>query len=281
MMIILFRLKNKLQFKQMKYCALFLIFITFNSFSQGKIDGFYRGQGNGTAVLGFGFEDSQGYFAGRNKIDLSRNLYYANLYGAYGITNNLDAQISIPYLISDDNKDFQDISVFAKYRYLQKKTNSGTLELSLGAGFSTPLSDYEIGDLNDLGQQATIVETRAMLHYQCHSNWFGTVQSGFSYKLEEVPNSLPFAFKVGKATEKLYYDAYYEYQYSFGGIDYRGSPRPQNFREFGVEYHKIGSTFFKPISKDFGAYISLSYLLKGRNSFQGAAYGIGLSYDFK
>ncbi len=265
----------------MKPIYILLLFFPITVVSQGKIDGFYRGQGNGTMVLGLGFEDSKKYFAGRDKIDLSRNLYYANLYGAYGITNNFDAQISIPYLTSDDNRSFQDISVFAKYRFYQKQTEKGNLQLSLGAGFSTPLSNYEIGDLNDLGQQATIIETRAMLHYQCNTNWFTTLQSGFSYKLEEVPNSVPFALKVGKATSNWYYDAYYEYQYSFGGTDYLGAPRPQNFREFGVDYHKIGTTVFKPISKNLGAYVNLSYMLSGRNTFQGAAYGIGLSYDFK
>ena len=265
----------------MKPILALLTFVSFTMFSQGKIDGFYRGQGNGTMVLGLGFEDSKKYFAGRNKIDLSRNLFYANLYASYGVTANFDAQISIPYMISDDNKNFQDISMFAKYRFYQKQTEKGNLQFSVSGGFSTPLSNYEIGDLNDLGQQATIIETRAMAHYQCQTNWFATIQSGFSYKLEEVPNSIPFALKVGKATSKWYYDAYYEYQYSFGGTDYRGSPPPQNFKEFGVDYHKVGSTLFKPISKYFGAYVSLSYILAGRNTFQGPAYGIGLSYDFK
>ncbi|MEO6347819.1 MAG: transporter [Aquaticitalea sp.] len=265
----------------MKYSVLLVILITFNGYSQGKIDGFYRGQGKGTAVLGFGFEDSKKYFAGRTKINLSRNLFYANLYSAYGITNNLDAQVSIPYLISDDNMNLQDISLFVKYRFYKKQIENGNFQMSFGAGFSTPLSDYAIGDLNDLGQQATIIETRAMLHYQSNSNWFGTLQSGFSFKLEEVPNSFPFALKVGKASEKWYYDVYYEYQYSFGGTDYLGSPRPQNFKEFGVDYHKVGGTIFRPISKNLGAYVSISYLLKGRNSFQGAAYGLGLSYDFR
>lgn len=260
----------------MKYNLLFFIFLTLNCFSQGKIDGFYRGKGNGTAVLGIGFEDSKKYYTGRTQVDLSRNLYYANLYGAYGITDNLDAQISIPYLISDDNKNFQDLGFFIKYRFYQK----GPVQLSFGAGFSTPLSDYEIGDLNDLGQQATIIETRAMMHYQFKSNWFGTLQSGFSYKLEEVPNSLPVALKIGRALEKWYYDFYYEYQYSFGGIDYLGTPRPQNFKEFGVDYHKLGGTIFKPIFTDFGTYASVSYIIKGRNTFQGASYGLGLSYDF-
>jgi hypothetical protein len=62
--------------------------------------------------------------------------------------------------------------------------------VSIAAGFSTPLSDYDVGGLNDLGQQATVIETRLMLHYVLVSEWFFTLQSGVSFKLEEVPNSL-------------------------------------------------------------------------------------------
>ncbi len=258
-----------------------LVFSIWNfSFSQGKIDGFYRGNGNGTVVLGFGYEDSKAYYAGREKVDLTRTLFYVNLYGAYGISENLDAQISIPYLESDDNKALQDISLFLKYRFFKSTTVNGQLQLSFGAGFSTPLSDYPVGDLNDLGQQATIIDARAMIHYQSNSNWFGTLQTGFSFKLEEVPNSLPFVFKIGKASEKWYFDAYYEYQYTFGGEDYLGSPRPQNFREFGVDYHKIGGSLYKPLFSDFGIYLNASYLLSGRNTFIGPSYGFGFVYDF-
>ncbi len=265
----------------MKFIFFLTTLLTSNVFSQGKIDGFYRGQGSATTVLGLGYEDSKHYFAGRTKVDLSRKLYYANLFASYGISENLDAQISIPYLISDDNKDFQDVSFFAKYRFYQNETESGNLQLSFGAGLSTPISDYDIGGLYDLGQQATIIDVRAMLHYQYKNNWFTTLQSGFSYKFEEVPNSLPFAMKIGKAGSKLYYDVFYEYQYSFGGTDYLGTPRPQNFREFGVDYHKVGGTAFTPIFQNLGLYVSYSYILAGRNIFQGPSYGFGLSYDFK
>lgn len=265
----------------MKSICILMTLLTSNVFSQGKIDGFYRGHGNATIVLGFGFEDSKRYFAGRTKVDLSRNVYYANLFASYGISENLDAQISIPYLISDDNYDFQDLNFFAKYRFYQNDTESGNLQLSFGAGLSTPISDYEIGGLNDLGQQATIIDTRAMIHYHFKTNWFTTLQSGFSYKFEEVPNSVPFVLKIGKAASKWYYDLYYEYQYSFGGTDYLGTPRPQNFREFGVDYHKVGGTAFTHISQNLGFYGSFSYILAGRNTFQGPSYGLGLSYDFK
>ena len=257
----------------------FSLFIVSNSFSQGKIDGFYKGKNNGTAVLGSGFEAPKSYFAGTNKIHLSRNLYYLNLYVAYGITENLDVNFSLPYLSSDEESNFQDVSLILKYRFFKSASENGNLELSLGTGFSTPVSDYNIGGLNDIGQQASVIETRAMVHYKLHSGWFTTLQSGFSFKFEETPNSLPLTFKAGKTSEMWYYDVYYDYQHSFGGIDYRGTPRPQNFKELGVDYHKVGGTLYRTISENFGAALNFSYILDGRNTFQGPAYGMSIVYN--
>lgn len=271
-------------FKSLIMKKLIIVTVAFLSnlacFSQGKIDGFYRGKGNVTTTLGFGFEDSKNYYAGTEKTDLSRSLYYAAIYGAYGITDNFDVSTSIPYLSSNENSDFQDIILFLKYRVYQTQLGSGNFQLSLASGFSTPLSNYSIGGLNDIGQQATVFEERMVVHYHWKSGWFATAQSGFSFKLEEVPNSIPFVLKAGKTTTNWYYDFYYDYQHSFGGIDYLGTPPPQNFKEFGVDYHKIGGTLYRSFSENIGTYFSLAYVLSGRNVFQGASYGLGLVYNF-
>jgi len=267
----------------MKKSIIFLSFcflILCPGFSQGKVDGFYRGKGNGVVGLGLGFEDSKDYFAGRTKTGLTRNLYYANLYGVYGLTKDFDVSLAIPFMSSNTNTNFQDLSLNAKYRVFRKAYTKQQLELSLVAGFSTPIADYDIGGLNDLGQQATIIESRIMLHYNLVSGWFFTLQSGYSFKLQETPDSLPVTFKTGKATAKWYYDLFYDYQHTFGGIDYLGTPNPQNFREFGVSYHKVGATVYRPISKHMGAYINVSYLITGRNAFRGSAYSTGLIYNF-
>ncbi|RMA57063.1 transporter [Ulvibacter antarcticus] len=263
------------------FLAMCAFFSFSETFSQGKIDGFYRGKGNTTAVFGLGFEDNKNYFIGEEKSDISRSLYYVNLYGAHGITEDFDVSLSIPFLSSNKNSGLQDMLLFLKYRVFQKEIGKGNLQLSLAGGFSTPLSDYELGGLNDIGQQATVIESRAMVHYQWHSGWFTTLQSGYSYKFEETPSSLPITFKAGKAAGKWYYDMYYDYQHSFGGIDYRGTPSPQNFKEFGSDFHKIGSTVYRSLGKNFGGFISLSYVLSGRNVFQGPGYGLGLVYDFR
>jgi len=257
-----------------------LLLVAVAGYSQGKIDGFYKGKGNATAVLGVGFEDSKEYFAGTEKTGLSRSLYYGNLYGAYGVTKDFDVSLSVPFLVSNKNSDFQDIQLFAKYRVLEQELGKGSFQISLAAGFSTPISSYTTGGLNDIGQQATVIDGRLVVHYHLKTGWFATLQSGYSLKLEEVPNSVPLTLKVGKTTAKWYYDFYYDYQHSFGGIDYRGTPSPQNFKEFGVDFHKIGGTVYRPFSKNLGAYVSVSYAPGGRNTFQGPGYGLGLVYDF-
>jgi len=257
-----------------------LILFFSKGYSQVKVDGFYNEPGNATVVLGLGFEDSKNYIAGRNKTDLGRSVYYANLYMNYGITENLTTSLSIPYIVSDDQRNLQDVLLFLKYRLFQLEKKNGIVEVSLAGGISTPTSNYTLGGLNDIGQQATVLESRALVHYKKNNGWFATLQSGFSFKLEEVPSSIPVTAKLGKATSQWYYDVNYDFQYSFGGIDYRGTPRPQNFKEFGSDFHKVGGTVYTRFSKDFGGYISLSYTLAGRNVFTGAAYGLGVVYRF-
>jgi len=266
-----------------KHCMRIVTFTSilscsYHGIAQGSISGFYNKKGTATLVLGAGFEDSKNYFIGREKSDLSRNLYSISIFGVYGISDRLNVQASLPYLSSNHQNGLQDAQIFVKYRATQISYETGKLELSFAAGFSTNVSDYRLGGLNDLGQQAKILDTRTLLHYQKQSGWFANIQSGFSFKFEEVPNSFPFTFKIGKASDKSYFDFWYDFQHAFGGIDYRSTPRPQNFKEFGVNYHKVGGTYHFPISKKSGIYIAPSYTISGRNVFQGFAYHAGLTY---
>lgn len=262
------------------FIALVLLSVTYTT-GQGRIDGFYKSKNEGSLVLGLGYEQGTEYYAGiSGTLELERSVYYANVFGAYGITNNLNVNLSIPFIASDDNADFQDIAVFLKYRVYTFSFTKWQLEISAALGFSTNLTDYDLGGLNDIGQQATIFDGRLMLHLNSEQGWFATLQSGYSAKSSPTPDSLPLVLKVGKATSNWYYDLYYDFQDSDGGIDYRGTPRPQDFRAFGVDYHKVGATLYRPISQYLGIYGSLSYVLDGRNIFGGPGFGAGLVYNF-
>ncbi|WP_047547869.1 transporter [Psychroserpens sp. Hel_I_66] len=266
----------------MKYILIiFCLIFSSEVCSQGPIDGFYRGQKNVTTVLGFGYEDNKDYLIGKTESDLERTLVYGNIFVAYGLSEHFDVQVSLPYMTSDDNSSLQDISFFSKYKIGDFNTSKGNLQLSLGLGLSTPLGNYEVGGLNDLGQRATILDMRAMLHHKWNSNWFVTLQSGYSLKFEEVPNSIPLVIKAGKAAGNWYYDVFFDFQNAVDGIDYRGTPRPQNFRELEVDYQKLGATVYRNISGGLGVYLNYSNVIGGRNVFQGPRYGVGLVYDFR
>ncbi|WP_420574665.1 hypothetical protein [Kordia sp.] len=260
-------------------CFIIIIGNSYYVNAQGAISGFYNKKTNITVVAGFGFEDSKNYFIGKEKSDLSRNLYSISLFGIYGISDRLNIQASLPYLSSNNQNGLQDAQFYLKYKAIEGTVKGNKLELSFATGFSFNVSDYNLGGLNDIGQQAKILETRALLHYQKQSGWFANVQSGFSFKFEEVPNSFPFTFKFGKASTKNYFDIWYDFQYAFGGIDYLGTPRPQNFKRIGVNYHKVGGTYHFPISKKSGIYVAPSYTITGRNVFQGFAYHVGWTYQ--
>lgn len=260
-------------------CFILIFSSSYIGKAQGAISGFYNKKGKATLVVGAGFEDSKNYFIGREKSDLSRNLYSISIFGIYGINDRLNVQASLPYLSSNKQNGLQDAQIYLKYNTLKKAWKTATLELSLATGFSFNVSNYNLGGLNDLGQQAKILDTRALLHYQQQSGWFVNLQSGFSFKFEEVPNSLPVTFKFGKASTKSYFDFWYDFQHAFGGIDYLETPAPQNFKRFGVSYHKIGGTYHFPISGKSGIYIAPAYTISGRNVFQGFAYHAGWTYQ--
>ena len=176
---------------------------------------------------------------------------------------------------------FQDIRFLLKSKIKEYTLDSGTLTLGVATGVSTPFSNYKSGGLFAIGQRATIIESRAISQLNFNNGWFTALQTGYSYKFANTPNSIPVIFKAGLATSKYYFDVFYDYQHSLGGIDYLGTPSPQNFEELGVDFHKVGGSIYYSFFKEFGAIVNASYILGGRNTFQGTSLGLGLVYNFR
>ena len=179
-------------------------------------------------------------------------------------------------MIIDNEKSIQDASVYLKYRFFNRQISYGSVQLSLAAGFSSNLTDYQTEGGSAIGQQAKALDIRPVLHISRNSGWFYTLQTAYIYKDNPVPNAMNAGIKLGKATADYYFDFWYAYQYSFGGLDYRGEPTPSTFRELGVDYHQIGGTDDRPCSVLIGEYSGASYSLAGHNTFR----GFGFSSDF-
>ena len=241
--------------------------------AQGRVDGFFKGQGNLDLAISGAFEGNSKFLGNGTVHNIPRTIFAGSAFVAYGISDKLDINVSVPYIVVNGNGGLQDGAVYLKY-YLKsvKKSKSKFLDLVLAAGFSSNFTNYQTGGASALGQQAKQFDIRPVFQLYFPKSVFATVQTGFTYKFDPVPNAFPLAVKVGIAKSKFYADVWYDFQHSFGGIDY---PTGDSFRKLGVSYHKIGGTFYKPIKNKFGIFVGASYTLTGRNTAQGIGINAG------
>ena len=261
---------------------LFLLFTLFvgaaNSLAQGPIDGFMKGKGNLDAAVSFSREKASHYFAGNDKIDFSGEISTIGLFAAYGITNWADVIVNIPVV----NGKFQDGGIFAKLG--KKDISLGNTKLSLiGAlGFSFPLHKYPTEVASAIGQQAYLLQPRAIVQYYPHQNFFINLRGGYNYSLEIVPPSYVYSLKAGYFKNKFYSDAWIEFQEGIGGKDYRGKGdlKPNSFRELGVSYIKAGGVLYYQAIPRLGGFIGFANIFTGRNTFEYFRISIGVVLKF-
>ena len=231
---------NLLTMNKINTFTLLIISLPLALFSQGRVDGFFKGKGNLDLVFGGGYEANDKYFAGTTKRGLTRNVTFFNTFVAYGITDKLDVNASLPYIdVNGVENDFQDYAIYLKHNTFVKNGWS----ISLAMGFSSNLVDYQTEEASAIGQQAKTIDGRLVVQRFFSESIFVMAQGGYSYKNNPVPNAIPFALKLGWAKANYYIDVWYDFQHSIGGFDYRGDPSPTTFRSLGVSYHKIGGTF--------------------------------------
>ena len=256
----------------------YLITLSGVCYTQGRVDGFYKGKGSIDLVIGGGYEFSNSYYAGKNKVGISRNIAHVNLFVAVGLLDRLDLNLSVPYVKINSVQSVQDGSLYLKFKFWEKEIWKGTLSTSLAVGGSRYLANYQTEGLSAIGQRATTFDTRPLIHYFHTNGWFGTLQFAYLYKLDPVPNAMNPSLKIGHATAQYYFDVWYEHQTSFGGLDYQGTPAPSTFRELGVGFDKVGGTFYMPFLERFGGFFGLSYILNGRNISKGIGVNGGIVF---
>ena len=257
---------------------LIIMFSPNNVPAQGLVDGFYNDAKNFTAVIGAGYEDNPTYLAGDNELGLEKSFFNVNAFLGYGIATNLDINLAVAYVKSDQEQDLQDARIAIKYKFYQTNFGEFNVSTQLAGGISFPLTNYETEDLNAIGQRATSIPSRLLVHAQHNNGFFVTAQSGYDYKFDSVPNAVGATLKLGLAKKQYYLDTFLDVQNSVNGRDYRGFPAPDNFRELEVDFVRLGATFFKSISENFGVFVNGAYTVNGRNVGLGPAINLGLTF---
>jgi hypothetical protein len=281
------------------YIFLIFYFIQFLILGQGPIDGYHKGEGNLDMAVGMNFSRSRDYYGVNNQI---YNLPYSadmfSVFGQYGITNNFDAVVTIPYIFGQFENKFQDMGIFLKYRPIYAEFNKkGKVGTILSGGYTFPISDYTPDATGALGQRAQIFPLRLITQLEFYSGFFFNLTGTYNVRIDKLSqetisnttelnpdfvlaapeNSAVFLIRTGMATTHHFFEFILEYQKTFGGVDFLpGVVQPSQL--YGVDYLKIGTTYYYGFETN-GIALNTSFIPSGRNI--GNIFSISISFILK
>lgn len=291
-----------------KQLLLILAVVTFGYvdivYSQSPISGFIQGKGKGNVSLSYSSEKYDEVYLVPEEVDgvpifNEVQISSTSLYVTYGITNQLDIVLSLPYIIAEgsasqevlnnlnyENKrsGVQDVSVFIKYNPFYFDYGSSSLRLIGALGLKIPLGGYEenegLQSIIAIGNRSTTLSAIGLAMFEMNSGLFVSGQFGGNLTSNDVPNSYTSELKLGYAANKFYGDAYLANQTSISGVDILGEGFQGFFPATKVNYTKIGLNLYSPIYQDFGLAAGVSRLVAGRNIGKATGFYGALVYKF-
>lgn len=112
------------------------------------------------------------------------------LMGNYGVTRKLNILFGVPYVKTKASAGtltgldgIQDLSLFVKYKWKEKRIGSSKIALIGIGGFSFPLTNYVADYLPlSIGSQSKMLSARAMLDYEYLGKWFSTASYTYTHR---------------------------------------------------------------------------------------------------
>ena len=281
--------------------------------AQSLVGGFMAGKGHGSVVLSGTTERYESVYLAPERVDgvpvyREVRVNSLNLYGTYGLTDKIDAVLSLPYIqsrgradaavISDYNRQpgtatqgytnvrqgLQDLTALLKFKSYTREIGSTILDLLGVVSFSTPVSDYKtntgLGYIIAIGNRATKYSASGVAHLKTSSGVFVTGQLGYSLRTGEVPHALVGEAKVGYAGPRTYVEGFASFQESNGGTDITQQGFTGFFPSTRVNFLRVGGSVYRPLAKGVGLVLGASTYVAGRNIGKSTGYSAGLSYNF-
>lgn len=279
--------------------------------AQSLVSGFMSGKGHGSVVVSGTTERYETVYLAPEKIDgvpifQEVRVNSVNLYATYGLSDKVDAIISLPYIQSKGKamgtvindldalysdagytnvrQGLQDITGLLKFKTYSREIGGSILDLLGVVSFSTPVSNYQTntgyGYIIAIGNRATKYSAAGVAHLKTSSGVFATGQVGYSLRTGLVPNALVGEAKVGYAGPKTYIEGSASFQESNGGTDISQEGFNGFFPSTRVNFIRLGASFYRPLAKGVGVVLGASTYVAGRNIGKSTGYSAGLSYNF-
>ena len=291
--------------------ALLLTGIATTAQGQSLVSGFMAGKGHGSVVVSGTAERYTDVYLAPEKISgvpifQEVRVNSLNLYGTYGLSDKIDAVISVPYIQSKGRapgavidglnsyystqgytnvrQGLQDATALLKFKSYSREIGSSILDLLGVVSFSTPISDYQTntgyGYIIAIGNRATKYTAAGVAHLKTSSGVFATAQVGYSLRTGTVPNALVGEAKLGYAGPKIYLEGNASFQESNGGTDIAGQNFTGFFPSTRVNYIRLGASAYRPITNGFGLTLGANTYVAGRNIGKSTGYSAGITYNF-
>lgn len=257
---------------------------------QGPVDGYMKEKGGGDIALGLSATGASTFIGGAGgTAPLGFRGQLIGLFGAYGLTDDLDLVASVPYVATETTSGLQDGALFAKYRLLSKpigdvESRAGTLDLIAAAGVQVPLSDYDVVANGAIGQRAKLVQPRLVTQWNGRG-YFVSAIAGYNYRFdgldveelgriqrerpgyrpEQPADQVTALFRAGVPGRRFYVDAWLEVQRTLGGGDFTEgvAELPQ---AYDVDYEQVGGTLYYSESAKWGFAASAARVVGGKNT---------------
>jgi hypothetical protein len=291
--------------------ALLLVGMATTGQAQSLVGGFMAGKGHGSVVVSATAERYESAYLAPVKAEgipvfQEVRVNSLNLYATYGLTDKIDAVVSLPYIqskgratgvtINDLNlqrptegfansrQGFQDVTALLKFKSYSREIGSSILDLLGVVSVSTPVSNYQTntgyGYIIAIGNRATKYSAVGVAHLKTSSGVFATGQVGYSLRTGEVPNALIGEAKIGYAGPKNYIEGYASFQESNGGTDISEQGFIGFFPSTRVNYIRVGASAYRPITNGFGLTLGASTYVAGRNIGKSTGFSAGITYNF-
>ena len=279
--------------------------------AQSLVSGFMAGKGHGSVVLSGTTERYQNVYLAPEKVDgvpvfQEVRVNSLNLYGTYGLSDKIDAIVSVPYIQSkgkaagtviadldrvnadqgytNTRQGLQDLTALLKFKSYTREIGGSILDLLGVVSYSTPISDYQTntgyGYIIAIGNRATKYTALGVAHLKTSSGVFATGQVGYSLRTGLVPNALVGEAKIGYAGPRIYAEGFASFQESNGGTDISEQGFMGFFPSTRVNYIRLGASLYRPIAKGLGVVLGANAYVSGRNIGKATGYSAGVSYNF-
>ena len=232
------------------------------------------------------------------------NIWYAN----YGVTDRLNVIGMVPYIwtsasqgVLHGTQGLQDLTVAAKWNFLERSSTRARLRTFAVASAGIPLTDYNIELLPlSIGTKSSRLSGRFTANVQTTPGWYVDGSTAYTWRSSttldrpyfftddefvmsdevNMPDVFDYVVHVGYLKHGLNTHFAFTQQQTLGGGDIRRQDIP--FPSNRMNFIKLGAMAMYPVPKinPLAVQFSYAYTVTGRNVGQANAFTIGLLYTF-